>query len=126
MTDFITDTWREDDDTHYKLIFNTNDKEVFNAMQTLARRMVDRKSIHTNYEYLCTRTPEELSHVLAAIKETCEEESLQKLDAYGIKATLVTLSHDINALMQLVWLNKPYTYTNTEVSDESDIDNGSQ
>ena len=42
MTDFVTDTYKENEEICYKLIFNTKDKEVFNAMQALARRMIDR------------------------------------------------------------------------------------
>lgn len=108
MTDFITDTWKEDNEIHYKLIFNTKDKGVFNAMQTLARRMIDRKDISTNYEYICTRTPEEMSHILAGIVQACDKQAAEKLRKHGFDITVVSLAPELQAYKQLLWLNEPY------------------
>lgn len=108
MTDFITDTWKEDAEIHYKLIFNTKDREVFDAMQTLARRMVDRKDISTNYEYICTRTPEEMSHILAGIVQACDEQAAEKVRNHGFDITIVSLAPELQAHQQLLWLNEPY------------------
>lgn len=114
MTDFITDTWKEDGEVHYKLIFNTKSREVFDAMQTLARRMIDRKDISTNYEYICTRTPEEMSHILAGIVQACDEQAADKLRQHGIEVTLVSLAPELQAQAQLQWLDLPYNPTQEE------------
>jgi hypothetical protein len=125
MSDFITDTYKEDAETHYKLIFNTKDREVFDAMQTLARRMIDRQAIKTNYEYLCTRTPEEMSYILAGIVQECDEKAANKLRKLGIDVTLVSLAIEIDAQLQLQWLNEAYTRQEGETY-ESNITDSSE
>lgn len=114
MTDFVTDTYKENEEICYKLIFNTKDKEVFNAMQALARRMIDRKDISTNYEYICTRTPDEMSHLLAGIVQACDEQAADKLRQHGIEVTLVSLAPELQAQSQLHWLNQPYRHQQEE------------
>lgn len=108
MTDFVTDIYKENEETCYNLVFNTKDKEVFEAMQSLARRMIDRKDISTNYEYICTRTPEELSYIIASIAQACDEQAAEKVRRQGFDITLVSLAPEIQAQSQLHWLNQPY------------------
>ena len=119
MTDFITDTYKEDEKVHYKLIFNTLDREVFDAMQALARRMVDRQEISTNYEYICTRTPKELAYILAGIVQECDEQAVDKLRQHGIEITRVSLAPELQAQIQLMWLNKS-RHCSQEEDHESD------
>jgi hypothetical protein len=121
MSNFNTIISNTSEGSSYKLIFNTTDKEHFEAMQALARRLIDRDSVYTNYEYLCTRTPKEMSHILAAMLEACDEKAMEKLIAAGIDVTLVSLDHDIAALSQLHWLNEPHELFQEE-EYESDID----
>ena len=123
MSSFNTIISNTSEGSSYRIIFNTTDRDQFEAMQTLARRLIDRASIYTNYEYLCTRTPQEMSHVLASIVEACDEKAMEKLIAAGIDVTLVSLDHDIAAQSQLHWLNKPHQSFQEE-DYESDIDTG--
>ena len=123
MSDFNTITSNTSAGSSYKLIFNTTDKEQFDAIQKLARRLIDRESIYTNYDYLCTRTPEEMSHILAYMVEECDEKALRKLEALGLDVTLVSLSHDLNAKSQLHWLNEPHhIFLEEDYESDTDID----
>ncbi len=120
MTNFITDIDNTEETTQYHLIFNTDDKEVFLAMQTFARRMIDKGSIKTNYDYLCTLTPEEMSHCITSIIETSDEKAADKLRDLGLDVTIVSLAHDIQAAMHLEYLNQPYIPTQEEEYDYTD------
>lgn len=108
MSNFNTITSHINDTTSYKLIFNTDDKDEFEAMQNLARRCIDKESLHTNYDYMITRTPEELADILAYLVEACDEKALRKLEEAGLEVTLVSLSHDLAMQSQLSWLNAPH------------------
>ena len=121
MTHFVTDIDNTSEEPRYKLIFHTKDKDIFNAIQTFARRMLDREAIATNYEYMCTRTPDELAYMLATFIDVADDKAADKLRELGLEVTVVRLALELEAQTQLHWLNQPYEPP-TEEEYESDTD----